>query len=174
MSAPASPNQNSTPRAGPKTLWRIATDTRDFEAHDLSGKGAEITGGRWNRPGRPVIYTATNASLACLETVVHLNTSGLPLNRYLVRIDVPREVWAARDTRTVRGLQVGWDAIPEGRVSLDEGDAWLKAGTSALLLVPSSIVPEEFNVLINPKHADAAKIKATKLRRWLYDSRLRA
>jgi len=153
-------------------LWRIATDTRDTSANDLGGKGVEITGGRWNRPGRPVVYTATTIALACLETVVHLNAS-LPLNRFLVRIDVPDAVWAARTVRDAASLPIGWSAIPEGRVSLDLGDAWLAEGASPLLVVPSVVVPEEMNVLVNPLHALAAAITAARMRPWFYDGRLR-
>ena len=154
-------------------LWRIATDTASFEAHDLSGKGAEKTGGRWNRRGRPLVYTARSVALACLETVVHLNSADLPLNRFLVRIEVPESVWESRLTLGVAELPVGWSAIPEGKVSLDAGDAWLQAATSVLLEVPSVIVPEESNVLINPLHPDASRIKAAKLRPWFYDQRMR-
>ena len=71
-------------------LWRLAPDTPSYEAHDLSGKGAEKTGGRWNRPGNPVVYCASTIALAALETVVHLNTKTLPLNRFLVRIEVSK------------------------------------------------------------------------------------
>ena len=153
-------------------LWRIATDTREYEAHDLSGKGAERTGGRWNRPGRPVVYTASSVALACLETVVHLNAGDLPLNRFLVRIEVPDELWQARRTLTPAALPVGWSAIPEGRVSLDAGDRWLHEVSTVLLEVPSVIVPEEFNALINPLHPDARLIRAAKVRPWFYDQRL--
>jgi RES domain-containing protein len=153
-------------------LWRIATDAPEYEAHDLAGKGAEKTGGRWNRPGYPVVYTASTIALACLETVVHLNADGLPLNRFVVRVDVPDPVWLARQVRTGGDLPVGWSAIPQGKVSLDIGTEWLKSGASALLVVPSVIVPEEFNVLINPAHADARAITALKVRPWLYDQRL--
>lgn len=152
-------------------LWRIATDTRDYEAHDLAGRGAEKTGGRWNRPGQPVVYAATSAALACLETVVHLNASDLPLNRFLVRIEVPDAVWAARRVLGPAELPVGWSAIPEGRVSLDVGDRWLRDCTTALLAVPSVVVPEEFNVLINPRHAEAGQVRAVKVRPWFYDRR---
>ena len=154
-------------------LWRIGTDTPTYEADDRDGKGAEITGGRWNRPGTPVLYTATHISLAALETVVHLGLEGLPLNRYLVRIEVPAAVWKARTKMPVSTLGVGWDARSVGKVSLDIGDAWLKAGSSALLEVPSVVVPEESNVLINPKHAHMVQIAATKVRLWQYDARLR-
>ena len=151
------------------SLWRIATDTPTYEATDLSGTGAKISGGRWNRKGNAVAYTSTNIALACLETVVHLIDEGLPLNRYLVQIEVPDEVW---DMRLTLKLAVGWDAQPAGKVSLDAGDEWLALGKSALLVVPSVIVPEETNVLINPGHPDAKKIKATKIRKWLYDARI--
>ena len=93
------------------SLWRMGADTPTYEADDLSGKGAETTGGRWNRVGTPVLYTASSASLACLETVVHLNGGGLPLNRFLVEIDVPDDVWAAREVLPARHLPVGWAAV---------------------------------------------------------------
>jgi RES domain-containing protein len=156
------------------TVWRIGSDTPTYEAHDLKGKGAELSGGRWNRPGRPVVYAASSIALACLETVVHLNQGGLPLNRYLVRIEIPQEIWAKRRTLRTKDLPVGWNAIPEGKVSLDAGDAWLKEGAEAILLVPSVIVPEESNVLVNALHPDAKQIKATKIRPWLYDNRMRS
>lgn len=70
-------------------VWRIATDTPDFVADDLAGTGARLTGGRWNRPGQPVLYCAASPALACLETLVHLGTGSLPMNRYLVAIDIP-------------------------------------------------------------------------------------
>lgn len=154
-------------------LWRIGTDTPDYTADDLSGKGAEKTGGRWNRPGLPAVYTASNIALAALETLVHLQLLGLPLNRYLVRIDVPDDLWIARARLPATTLPVGWDALPAGKVSLDVGDAWIKGMNSTLCDVPSVIVPEESNVLLNPAHPQAFRIRAVKIRRWLYDGRLR-
>ena len=157
-------------------LWRIAADEPTFTADSLSGKGAEISGGRWNRTGNPVIYTASNVSLAALETLVHFNAALLPLNRILVRIEVSKDVWDERVVADSASLQVGWDVVPPGMVTLDFGDQWLRSGASALLQVPSAIVPEEYNVLINPRHPSMAKgsIKAIKHRRWQYDSRLRS
>lgn len=155
-------------------VWRIATDAPDYEADDLTGEGAKRTGGRWNTKGLPVIYTAESRALACLETVVHLTAGGLPLNRYLVQVAIPDTVWAAGLRETAASLPVGWDAEPPGRASIRFGSDWLKSGSSAVLVVPSVIVPEEVNVLINPRHPDAAGITATKVRRWLYDSRIRA
>ena len=154
-------------------LWRIATEDRAYESDDLSGKGAETSGGRWNRPGLPVVYCAANISLACLETFVHLNVTGLPLNRTLVQIELPDDVWGERDRRTAADLPIGWNAVPESKVSLDIGDTWLKAGANAILQVPSAIVPEEAVVLLNPRHAHARLIRAFKVRNWIYDGRMR-
>ena len=156
------------------SLWRISTDAPTYEADDLSGKGAETTGGRWNAKGAAAIYASSTRSLACLETVVHFNSGGLPMNRYLVEITVPDDVWAAAVVERVPALPIGWDAEPLGRVSLDHGTNWLRAKRSALLVVPSVIVPEELNVLINPLHPDSTGIRAQKVRRWLYDPRLKA
>lgn len=155
-------------------LWRIGVDTASDTADDLGGKGAAITGGRWNRPDHPVVYCASSIALAVLETVVHLGLQDLPLNRYLVRIDVPQALWDARKRDTHATLAVGWDALPAGKVSLDAGDAWLKSNDGLLYQVPSVIVPEEGNLLINPRHPDAARLVAVKLRRWQYDARLHA
>jgi RES domain-containing protein len=150
--------------------WRIATDTPDYVAEDLTGAGAKNSGGRWNRKGNAMLYCASTVSLAVLETFVHLNAGGLPLNRYLVELDIPASVW--HRARRLETPPVGWDAIPTGQASLDAGDAWLKSVASAVLLVPSVIVAEECNVLVNPAHPDARQIRAGKLRKWTYDPRL--
>lgn len=155
-------------------MWRIGTDTPDYEADDLSGEGAKRTGGRWNEKGIPVIYTSETRAVACLETVVHLNAGGLPLNRYLVAVTIPGDVWANARRESASSLPVGWDAQPAGRVSIRFGTDWIRSGSSALLVIPSVIIPEEFNILINPKHPASLGITAAKVRRWLYDPRLRA
>ena len=153
-------------------LWRIATDTLDYGSDDLSGKGAEVTGGRWNRRGVPMIYASTSIALACLETLVHLGGGhSLPLNRYLVRIDVPQESWTSRIVFDAAG-HVGWDAEPPGVVSLDWGTRWARSQGSLLAEVPSIVVHEESNVLINPRRPDLAQLTAVKVRQWTYDLRL--
>lgn len=153
-------------------MWRIAADTRDYPADDLTGKGAEITGGRWNQVGTAMLYTATSRALACLETFVHLNSGGLPLNRYLVSIDIGDDLWNSARVETAATLPVGWDAEPASLTSVELGTDWAKASTSLLLAVPSVIVPEETNILINTRHPDAVRIKVTKVRKWLYDPRM--
>lgn len=128
-----------------------------------------MTGGRWNSKGTPIVYAADSIALATLETVHYLSSGRLPFNRYLVRIDIPDAVWAAR--QILDPLPGGWDAIPSGMASRQAGDAWISSGATALLLVPSVIVPDEYNVLVNPQHSDAAGITAAILRRWIYDPR---
>ncbi len=155
-----------------RIVWRIATDTKDYEAHDLSGAGARITGGRWNAVDVPVVYASETQALACLETVVHLNAGGLPFNRYLVAVTIPDAIWVETQTNLPASLPVGWDAEPAGRASIVFGTDWLQSRASALLRIPSVIVTDEFNVLINPRHHESSEITAAKIRKWLYDPRL--
>ncbi len=157
--------------SGTITLWRIATDTPHYEAHDLTGQGAENSGGRWNRIGTPMTYASTSRALACLETVVHLTDRPLPLNRYLVELSVPTKAWQEA-TDVNPDTLVGWDAEPVGKASLDWGTAWSRAKASLLARVPSIIVPEELNVLVNPLHSEVRSLKSRKVRKWTYDSRL--
>ncbi len=150
-------------------LWRIATETRHYSADDLSGTGAAKSPGRWNADGEPVIYCAPSVAVAVLETAAHIDDGGLPLNRYLVAIEVPKAVWAARAQATERELPAGWDAIPAGMMSVTFGSEWLRSPRSAVLLVPSVIVPEERIALINPRHRDASALRARKVRRFDYN-----
>lgn len=154
-------------------IWRIAAETREFAADDLSGGGAARYPGRWNEAGQRVVYCATTLSLAVLETAAHVQRGGLPLNRFVVRVEVPEEVWKAREVLRVQDLEPAWAAIPAGRASVRAGSGWFKAGASALLLVPSVIVPEELNVLVNATHPDAARLGARVLRPFEYDRVLR-
>jgi RES domain-containing protein len=153
-------------------VWRIATDTPDYGADDLSGKGAQKTAGRWNRKGTPLLYTSSSVALACLETIVHLAGGvPLPLNRYLVQIAVPSDVWRRR-TKFDQTANIGWDAAPPGLVSMDWGNYWARSVKSLLAEVPSVVVPEECNILINPAHASVARLRVRKVRQWRYDLRL--
>ena len=123
-----------------RTVWRIAIDTPAYKADDLSGAGAKATGGRWNEAGAAVVYTSESRALACLETVVHLNAAGLPLNRYLVEVTIPDDVWTSAKRESASSLPDGWDAGPAERASVRFGTDWIRAAGSALLLVPSVIV----------------------------------
>ncbi len=150
-------------------LWRIATETRDYKATDLSGAGSAKAPGRWNNENQPVVYCSTSIALAVLETAAHVDTTGLPLNRFLVEIAVPDSVWDKRQEFNPAELPATWCAIPAGAGSVAEGSGWLASNDSLLLLVPSVIVPEERNALINPRHPDALQINARVARPFEYD-----
>ena len=151
------------------TAWRIAAEGRDYPANDLSGASAKKFGGRWNSPGYPIVYASSNIALAALETLTSIRVAGLPFNRYLVRIDIPNDVWQRRSVPDP--LPAGWDAIPAGLTSRQYGDQWTKGARSLLLVVPSVIIPDEQNILINPAHADASRLSALTLKRWIFDPR---
>jgi RES domain-containing protein len=138
------------------TVWRICR--RPFA--DLSGDGARLYGGRWNTPGRPLIYAAETAALAVLEVRVHLDLDWdmLPDDYVLVAIDT-----AAIVAETIN------EPPDDPRVI---GDAWIESRRSALLRVPSWIVPESYNVLINPTHPAALSIQIGSIRPFQFDQRL--
>lgn len=150
-------------------LWRVAASTCTYGSDDISGSGAAVRPGRWNDHGQTVVYCAQTPSLAVLETAAHVDNGGLPLNRFLVAIEVPDDVWARRDLLDLVTLDPSWSAIPAGLASVQAGAKWLLSMRTALLLVPSVIVYEESAVLINPAHADAAGITARVVRKFEYD-----
>ena len=150
-------------------LWRVAASTRDYGADDLSGAGASKSPGRWNAKGIPVVYCAPSRTMAVLETAAHVDTDGFPLNRFLVAIEVPQDVWDSREIAHSESLDPQWSAIPAGLASVDFGSAWVRRGMTALIELPSVIVPEEPIVLINPAHPDATRITAQVVRKLEYD-----
>ena len=150
-------------------LWRIAAETRKYKATDLSGQGAAIHPGRWNDDGLRVVYSTLAISLAVLETAAHINDAGLPLDRYLLEIEVPEGVWALREVLDVATLSPTWSAIPAGQPSVKAGSDWLASRRSPILLVPSVVVPEEQVALINPLHPASAKITARVVRAFEYN-----
>ena len=155
-------------------LWRIGAETRNYPATDLSGGGAAHSPGRWNDDKEPVVYSAPAIAMAVLETAAHVDDSGLPLNRYLVEIDVPDAAWAQREEIDIAKLPPTWAAIPAGRAGVKVGSNWLSSLTSPILLVPSVIVPEEWVSLINPKHSAASRITAKVLRPFEYNRLFRS
>lgn len=155
------------------SLWRIAAETRDYKADDLSGGGAAKYPGRWNAPGEYVVYAAKSLALAVLETAAHIDSSGLPLNRFVIRVSVPLKVWETREVIDPANIDPGWCAVPAGKASVDIGSRWYKSSKSALLSVPSVILPEEHAILINATHADAKKIKGETIRPFEFNKLFR-
>lgn len=154
-------------------LWRIATEAPEYKATDATGTGARLSGGRWNHEGVAVVYSAPSIALVALEAIIHLSVPAPPFNRYLIRIDVPDTVWRHRRSIDKDSAPGGWDAEPVGLSSLEYGDTWVKSSESALLCVPSVVIPMEQNVLINPLHPDAAHLDFTNTGKFLFDRRIR-
>ena len=136
-----------------KTVWRIVTQR--FVVSAFSGEGARLFGGRWNRKGESVIYTAQSRSLAFLEMLVQ--DEPLRASYLLIPVGIPGDI--ARRVIDSRQLPENWRTL-EGRETLRElGSQWLRDGTSCVLDVPSTIIPAEHNLLLNPAHIDFARIE---------------
>lgn len=134
--------------------WRL-TKTKN-EDSVFTGEGAKLYGGRWNSPGQSVVYTSATLSLALLEIIVHLESNRLlPFYRiYSAEFDGSLMTPVSMDS-----LPENWRAYPVPLATQHIGDHWLVEETSAVLQVPSVIVPHELNYLLNPEHPGFAKIK---------------
>lgn len=145
-------------------LWRISNHL------SLAGDGALRTPGRWQTRGRRVVYCAQNPAAALLEILVHfeIDIQDLPLRYRLLKIEAPDDVPIERVS--VDQLPADWPERTEMTRAL--GDGWLTRGTSALLSVPSAIVPETFNVLLNPAHQDAKRVVIVETGEHAIDPRL--
>src|ERR1700733_4645328 len=125
-------------------------------ADDLSGMGARLYGGRWNSEGKPAIYLASSRSLAVLEVLVHLPPLMIPDNYCLVEIEVPENSITNILTDDLPG---SWKDISPPIVLKQMGDDFLKKKEHLVMKVPSSIVPMEYNYLLNPLNAGMKKVK---------------
>ena len=136
----------------------------------LDGEGARLWGGRWNSPGLPVVYASTSLALAALEYLVHLSAEDVPADLVALTMELPDDVESERVA--LADLPVGWEQTPEPQGCKEIGDAWLRAGRTLALRVPAAPVPEEENVLLNPRHPDAAHVRVVAERPFFFDPRL--
>ncbi|MCA6365165.1 MAG: RES family NAD+ phosphorylase [Bacteroidetes bacterium] len=148
-------------------LYRIA---RERFARDLSGEGARIHGGRWNLPGHACVYTAMSRSLAMLEFRVHLNNvSQVPPDLRLITLDVPVRSIKEIDAELV---SPNWRKYPPPAECVRYGTRELILQETLMLKVPSAIVPEEFNVILNPAHRKMREVKLVDCLPLILDPRL--
>lgn len=148
------------------TGWRL---TREKYA-DLSGEGARRKGGRWNSRGKAMVYLSAEASLPLLEILVHLDVPPdlLPQDYVLMRVDLAP--LAKSDPKS--WLETGPASFLEDKDSKAFGDQWLEEGRSPLLQVPSVVVREASNLLLNPAHPTVAALAKPVLRPFDFDPRL--
>ena len=147
-------------------LWRITRRTHVT----LDGEGPRLYGARWNSPGTPVVYAASHLSLAALEYLVHIDMEETPDDLVALRISVPND--ATEMEYGAADLPAGWQRTPPPAECQVIGDDWAKTREDLLLRVPSVLVPEESNVLVNPIHLDAARVRVAGFRPFFYDPRL--
>jgi RES domain-containing protein len=147
--------------------WRL-TKTRHL-ATAWDGEGARKAGGRWNSPGVSVIYTSGSLSLALVEILVHLPGEILPAYSAL-RVEFGESLVS---TVAAAALPANWRDSPPPRETQAIGDTWVADSISAVLQVPSVVIPDELNYVLNPSHTDFRRISVGAPRSFPFDPRLR-
>lgn len=136
--------------------------------NDLTGMGAATFGGRWNSKGTHLLYTAATPSLALLETVVHI--SNIPLEEYcMITLSMPEKQIVEITSKELPG---NWFVNPPPDRLKTIGDEFVKANRFLVLKLPSAIMMEDFNFLINPNHPDFSKVSKISMRTVPIDDRL--
>ena len=136
-------------------------------ADDLSGNGARLYGGRWNGEGRAMVYLAWSRSLAVLESLAHMVPTNIPGDYLMLTIEAPDDFIAI----DIKLLPDNWNEYPEPNILKQIGNSFLQKNEYLLLKVPSAIVPEEFNYLLNPTHPKAGKVKIINKSPFSFDKR---
>jgi len=149
------------------TVFRIAK--KKFIS-DLSGEGARLYGGRWNQKGSSVLYTSESRSLATVEYLVHLPISVLPSDVCIAEIEI-QEI-ASTQTVEIADLPKYWMNYPAPMELMEIGEEWKRIGTSLVLKVPSVVVKNEWNYLINPIHPSFQNVKVVSIEEYIFDQRL--
>jgi RES domain-containing protein len=148
-------------------VFRIA---KTAFARDLSGTGARQHGGRWNQPGVAVIYTSESRALASLEYLVHMSQAYTPGDLSIVTLEIPDEI--TPEIIASKDLPRNWRSYPPSSELADMGTDWILSRRSLLLQVPSAVVEQEHNILVNPTHPDISRVKIARVERYAFDDRL--
>jgi RES domain-containing protein len=148
-------------------VWRLCQ--RRFAASAFDGEGARLYGGRWNHKGLPVVYCSATLSLAVLEVLVHHRVPIPPNDFVAVPAELP--VRLKITALTTADLPAGWQEDPSPTALQDIGSDWLRNAASAVLAVPSALVPPEFNYLLNPRHKDFTRLVIGQPQTFPFDMR---
>jgi RES domain-containing protein len=150
-------------------LWRICRAIHAAEA--FSGQGARMFGGRWNSQGVRVVYTSSSLALAAVETFVHLEPNLRPDDLVSIEIEMPKNVAAVIERLEPTSLPRKWYELRDESLRTF-GDHWIKTAKTAALYVPSAAIHGEWNVLLNPEHADFSEFKIEKPKPFEFDLRM--
>ncbi len=149
-------------------VWRICREPYVEQA--LDGIGGMYTSGRWHTKGHPIVYTASSAALAALEVLVHVDPLTAPTDFRLLAIELPADL--STEVIEPAMLPEDWSSLPAPAPLQTLGSTWLKSGRTAALNVPSAVITIERNVLLNPRHPDAQRIRITSDVAFSFDPRL--
>jgi len=147
-------------------LYRISSAAY---IQDLTGTGAKLHGGRWNDIGTPMLYAAESISLATLEILVHFDGLTVPPLLHLLHLNLPDKYIQEVDRTTFDKIRKRKDAEFAFK---EKGEKWVKSGSSLALKVPSIIISQEYNVIINTRHSDLSKLEKIKSEALDLDTRL--
>jgi RES domain-containing protein len=151
------------------TAWRLVKTRLAATAFD--GEGARLFGGRWSGPGTRVVYASDTLALAALEVLANLQDAALLVSAYSAfRLTIPKALAEELDPEALPG---DWMTSPAPAALRDIGDAWVRAGRSAVIRVPSAIVRTEWNLLLNPAHRRFGEIIIGPRQPFAFDPRFR-
>lgn len=148
-------------------VYRIS---RAKYARDLTGEGARLFGGRWNKKLSACLYTSESRALALLEYTVNVNVDDIPRALSIITLDVPN---GSMRELAVMELPGDWAASPAPGSTKEFGSALLSKADHLVLKIPSAILPAEFNYLVNPGHSDIALVKIIDVQDFVYDIRIK-
>jgi len=149
-------------------VYRIA---KTKHIHDLSGSGARVYGGRWNDKGIAIIYTSESRALATVEYLVHVPLSIVPSHISIASIKIPDGVTPKEIS--ISDLPASWRDYPPPSELARLGTHWALTNDTLLLRVPSAVVGQEFNILINPSHRDMRHVTISHhIEEYKFDVRL--
>lgn len=152
------------------TVWRLCHER--YAESAFEGIGAKRVGGRWNSRGTPIGYTSESLALAALELLVHVRAEDVPESLIAISARIPRDLISEPFGAGKETLPSGWRSVSGNTAVVAYGDHWQQLGRSAAMRVPSVVIPEESNILINPEHPEFASVEIGAPRRFSFDPRL--
>ncbi len=148
-------------------VYRLA---RERYSADLSGKGSELAGGRWNTVGTKMLYTCSSKALCLVEILVHINADIIPTDYVLITLEIPDPF--NLEEVDIQVLNNHWKRMPWNAQTQQIGDDFIMRNEVPITKVPSAIVDGEYNYLLNPSHPGFSGVRIMSSEPFEFDSRL--